>query len=328
MGKIILVTGATGFTGKKLTLRLLEEGHMVRVLVRKSSDYRDLEGKGCEVYFGDLQTGEGIDNAVKGSSLIYHIGAAFRTEGVSKKYFSDVNIEGTRKLLDAALKHRVERFVHCSTVGVHGEIKNPPADENAPFDPGDHYQESKLEGERVALEYVGKGLNVVVFRPFGIYGPGDTRFLKLFRPIARGKWYVVGKAKNLYQLTYIDDLVQGIILCGTVEGIEGEVFIIGGAKYSTVEELGLAIAESLNIELKIVHLPVMPVWIAAFVCEIVCRVLNVEPPIFRRRLDFFLKDRAFDVGKAKRALGFAPKVSLEKGIALTAEWYRKEGLIS
>lgn len=327
MGKTILVTGATGFTGKNLTLRLLEEGHMVRVLARKNSDYRDLEGKGCEICFGDLQTGEGIDNAVKGSSLIYHIGAAFRIEGVSKKYFSDVNVEGTRKLLDAALKYRIERFVHCSTVGVHGEIKDPPADENAPFAPGDHYQESKLEGERLALEYVGKGLNVVVFRPFGIYGPGDLRFLKLFRPIARGKWYVVGKAYNLYQLTYIDDLVRGIILCGTVRDIEGEVFILGGEQYTSVTELGHTIAKSMGIDLKIIHLPVIPVWIAAFLCEIICRAIKVDPPLFRRRLDFFLKDRAFEISKAKDVLNFKPEISLEEGIRRTADWYRRNKYI-
>lgn len=328
MGKLILVTGATGFTGSHLSLKLVQQGHRVRVLVRRSSNYKELESRGCEICFGDLATGEGIDDAVKGVELVYHIGAAFRIEGVSKNYFYDVNVEGTRKLLDASLAYGIRRFVHCSTVGVHGEIKNPPATEKSPFRPGDHYQESKLAGEKLALEYFKKGLGVVVFRPFGMYGPGDTRFLKLFRPVSRGKWFVVGRAENLYQLTYIDDLVTGIILCGTSPGIEGEVFIIGGDRYSTVQELGLAVAGALGIKLKIYHLPVAPVWAAAFLCEIVCRFLKVEPPLFRRRLDFFLKDRAFDISKARNMLGYNPETNLEKGLRITAEWYKSNGLIS
>lgn len=328
MEKTILVTGATGLTGGHLSFKLLEEGFSVRVLVRKNSNYRGLETRGCYICFGDLATGEGIDDAVKGCNLVYHIGAAFRTEGIPKSYFWDVNVEGTRHLLDASLKYGIKRFVHCSTVGVHGEINNPPADENAPFAPGDHYQESKLEGENLALTYMKKGLDVVVFRPVGIYGPGDTRFLKLFRPISKGRWFVVGKAENLYQLTYIDDLVRGIMLCGSVEGIAGEVFIIGGERYSTVKELGLIIADALEIKLRIIHLPVLPIWITAFLCEIICRPLKIEPPLFRRRLDFFLKDRAFDISKARKILKYHPIVSLKEGIRNTASWYREKGLIA
>jgi len=322
-----LVTGATGFTGGHLCRELLKKDVSVRVLVRSASEYRDLEENGCEVAFGDLATGDGIDSAVKGVDIVYHIGAAFRVEGVPKKYFRDVNVEGTRKLLDASLTYGIKRFVHCSTVGVHGEIEHPPANEEAPFRPGDHYQESKLEGERLALEYYKKGLGVVVFRPFGMYGPGDRRFLKLFKPISKGKWIVVGRSENLYQLTYIDDLVRGIILCGSADGIEGEVFIIGGDRSSTVKELGMAIAKSLGVNLKIYHLPVAPVWIAALLCEVVCRFARVEPPLFRRRLDFFLKDRAFDISKASNVLGYTPRVSLEEGLRMTAQWYRAKKLI-
>ena len=318
----VLVTGATGFTGGHLCYALLENNYEVRAFVRKTSNYDELESNGCEVVFGDLATGDGIDDAVKGMDVVYHIGAAFRVEGVPKKYFHDVNVEGTRKLLDASVKYGVKRFVHCSTVGVHGEIEHPPANEEAPFRPGDHYQQSKVEGENLALEYYKKGLGVVVFRPFGMYGPGDTRFLKLFKPISKGKWIVVGKADNLYQLTYIDDLVQGIILCGTVKGIEGEKFIIGGDKYSTVKELGQMIAVAMGINMKVIHLPVTPVWIAAFLCEIICRPLKINPPLFRRRLDFFLKDRAFNISKAEKVLGFKPRVSLDQGIRLTYAWYK------
>lgn len=327
MKEKVLVTGATGFTGGALTRALLRENVKPRILVRRNSNYKALKDHGCEIFYGDLATGDGIEEAVEGMDKVYHIGAAFRVEGVSKKYFWDVNVEGTRKLLDASLKYRVKRFIHCSTVGVHGNIDNPPANEETPFKPGDHYQESKLEGERLALSYNQKGLDVVVFRPFGIYGPGDKRFLKLFKPISKGKWFIVGNGGKFYQLSYIDDLVAGILLCGNVDGIEGEVFIIGGEKYTTIYELGITIAKCMGVNLKIYRLPASPVWYTAYLCEILCRPIKIEPPLFRRRLDFFLKDRAFDIAKAKRVLNYKPSVSLEEGIGKTIHWYKKEELI-
>jgi len=323
----VLVTGATGFTGSHICQKLHEEGHDVRVFVRRGSRYRELEKIGCKIFFGDLATGEGIDSAVYGVGKVYHIGAAFRIEGVPHKYFWDVNVEGTRKLLDASLKFGVKRFIHCSTVGVQGEIKNIPATEETPYNPGDHYQESKVEGEKLALSYVKKGLYVVIFRPAGIYGPGDTRFLKFFRPIAKGKLILIGKGTNLYHLTYIDDLINGIILCGEVDGINGEIFTLAGEKYTTVKELGITIAKILNKSIKIYSIPVAPVWIMAILCEIICPLFKIKPPIYRRRLDFYLKDRAFDISKAKRLLHYEPFISLEEGLKRTAQWYVEQGLI-
>ncbi len=327
MKEKVLITGATGFTGGALARAIFKKNVKVRVLVRKNSNYQRLEECGCEISFGDLATGHGIEEAVKGVNKVYHIGAAFRVEGVPKKYFWDVNVEGTRKLLDASLKYGIKRFIHCSTVGVHGDIDNPPANEETPFKPGDHYQKSKLDGEKLALSYVMRGLGVVVFRPFGIYGPGDKRFLKLFKPISKGKWFIVGQGDKLYQLSYIDDLVAGIMLCGNIDGIEGEVFIIGGEKYTTIYELGVAIAKCMGVNLRIYRLPAKPVWYTAYLCEVLCRPVKIEPPLFRRRLDFFLKDRAFDIAKAKSVLNYKPSVSLEEGIGKTIHWYKKEELI-
>ena len=323
----VLITGATGFTGGHLARRLLTDGANVTLLVRQGREVSAFEELGARIVFGDLTDATSVEIAVEGVDIVYHIAALYRQEGVSNETFNAVNVEGTRNLLEAARKFGVKRFVHCSTVGVQGEIENPPATEEHPFNPGDHYQISKLEGEKLALKYFDEGLSGVVFRPVGIYGPGDTRFLKLFRYISTGKFKMFGSGNVLYHMTFIDDLVDGILLTGTVPGIEGEIFTLGGEGHTTLNELVKVIADVLDVRLSRIKYPVWPLWAAGLACEILCKPFGIEPPIYRRRVEFFIKDRAFDISKAKRMLGYAPKVDTRTGVEKTAQWYRNERLL-
>lgn len=325
----VLVTGATGFTGGNLCRRLVHDGFAVRGLARPGRDTSGLEALGVEIACGDLTDAASLKSAASGVHTVYHIGAAFREEGVSIRHFRGVNVTGAQHLMDAALDAGVRRFVHCSTVGVQGEIHDPPATEDAPYNPGDHYQVSKMEGELLVLQYIReKNLPGVIFRPVGIYGPGDTRFLKLFRHIVSGKFRMIGTGNVLYHLTYIDDLVSGIVLCGTKSGIEGEIFTLGGEEYTTLNEFVRIVAEALGVAVPSRHIPVWPVWTAGAACEALCRPFRIHPPIYRRRVDFFIKDRAFDISKAKRMLGYRPEVDMKTGIRKTAEWYKAQGLLS
>lgn len=325
----VLVTGATGFTGSHLARTLRERGYHVRALVRSRARLGLLDPEGIELVEGDLKDGASLDKACSGMDDVYHVAALYRREGVSVREFYEVNAEGTRRLLEAAERNGVQRFLHCSTVGVQGEIKNPPAREDAPYNPGDHYQRSKMEGERYALQFFQKGrLSGVVVRPAGIYGPGDTRFLKLFRGAARGTFWVIGNGQVLYQMTYVQDLVDGMILAAERRDVHGEVFTLAGAEYTTLEDLVLRIGRALGVTVKIRHLPVWPVLLAAHLCERVCRLAKVEPPLYPRRLDFFTKDRAFDISKARSMLGYEPSTDLDTGLKKTAEWYIQHGWLS
>ena len=324
----ILVTGATGFTGGHLCERLAKDGHLVRALVRDPSQCRHFERMGVDVVQGDLRDSHSVDIAMKGIRTVYHIAALFRPENVSRQDMWDINVEGTRHLLDAAIKEQVSCFVHCSTIGVHGDVKDPPATEETPYAPGDYYQESKTEGEKLALEYSAQGkLPIVVFRPGGIYGPRDLRFLKLFKAIKRKRFFMLGSGDILYQLVYIDDLVDGIILCGTHEKAIGEVFVLTGERPQTLNAMVATVAQVVGVNPPWLKLPVFPVYFAGFLCELLCKPLGINPPLYRRRVDFFRKTRSFDIGKAKRMLGYQPKVSPQQGLQLTAEWYEKEGLL-
>jgi nucleoside-diphosphate-sugar epimerase len=326
--KRAFVTGGSGFTGGHLCRMLVEQGYTVTALARASSKVGHLEALGIQIATGDLSTSFSLNGVLKNIDVIFHVGAAYRQEGVSKEYFWKVNVDGTRALLEQARDSGVQRFVHCSTVGVQGEIKNPPAKETDPYNPGDHYQESKVEGEKLALGFFERyKMAGSIVRPVGIYGPGDTRFLKLFKHINNGTFRMIGSGEVLYHLTFVEDLVRGIILAGEKPEAVGNIYAIGGNEYLTLKELVALIAEVLGKPVPKKRVPLGPVYAAAALCEVLCRPLGIEPPLYRRRLDFFTKDRAFDISKAKKELGYEPQVPLREGLARTAEWYKKQGWI-
>ena len=179
MGKI-LVTGATGFTGSNICRRLIETGEDVVAFVRPGPQVASLQAMGVECRIVDIKDADSVNQHFDGIDRVYHIAAAYRTEHVDTMEFFQVNVEATRNLLNAAKNAGVQRFVHSSTVGVQGEITEPPAAEDYRFEPGDHYQESKKEGELLALRYCAEGLPVSVVRPAPVRttdraGPNSAR---------------------------------------------------------------------------------------------------------------------------------------------------------
>jgi nucleoside-diphosphate-sugar epimerase len=328
----VLVTGATGFTGGHLATALARRGDEVRALVRPRSlekfEQSNVAGAGVRARVGDLTDRESVARAAEGADVIYHIAATYREAGQPDAAYRAINVRGTENVLDAAVRGGVRRVVHCSTGGVHGHVANPPANEDAPFNPGDVYQRTKLEGEQLAREYGRQHpIEVVIARPIGIYGPGDTRFLRMFRGLARGRFPMLGSGRVFYHLTYIDDLIEGFRLCGEVPAAAGRTYLLAGPRYTTLEELVALVASELHAAPPRVHLPVWPFWTAGLLCEVVCVPLRIEPPIYRRRVDFYTKSRAFDTTRARAELGYAPKVDLEQGIRCTANWYRQQGLL-
>jgi dihydroflavonol-4-reductase len=322
----VLVTGATGFTGSHLARRLVECGDEVRALIRAPERHQDLRDDGIGVVEGDLRDGAALERAVSGVDVVYHVAAVYRQAGIGPETYRAVNALAVRELVRRAAAAGVRRVVHCSTVGVHGDVENPPANEDAPLRPGDLYQVTKLEGERLARETGSQlGIEVTVVRPSGIYGPGDRRLLKLFRGVARRRFVTLGNGGIYYHLTYIDDLVEGFRLCATHPRAAGRTYILAGGEVTTLNELVGLVAEGAGVPRPSGHLPVWPFWLAGALCESVCVPLRIEPPIYRRRVDFFTKSRAFDISRARGEIGYAPRVGLREGIARTLEWYREHG---
>lgn len=322
-----LVTGATGFTGGHLARTLAARGQSVKVLVRPGSDTSGLTHDRIEIVHGQLTSKADVSAAVAGCDKVYHIAAVFRTAGHPDSHYRDVNVGGTLNVLEAARAAGCERVVHCSTGGVHGHVANPPADENYRFSPDDIYQRSKLEAEMEAVAAIRRGQPITIFRPGAIYGEGDLRFLKMFRTIQKRHFVMIGKGTTRLHMVHVDDMVAGIMLCGSSPAALGEVFLLAGPEAPTLNEIAATGASILGVPAPKLHIPVWPVYAAGWLCEMLCVPLGIDPPLHRRRVGFFTHHREFDIGKAQRLLGYAPAISVRAGLERTLRWYAEQGLL-
>jgi nucleoside-diphosphate-sugar epimerase len=324
-----LVTGGTGFTGSHLVRRLRERGDEVRVLDSAPGLFHAELGRlGAQITLGSVTDAALVDRLVAGTDVVFHLAAAFRQINLPKREYWEINAQGTRRVAEACRRHQVRRLVYCSTQGVHGHVADVPGHEGSPIAPEDYYQQTKYEGERALWEVARDGLEATVLRPMGIYGPGDPgRFLMLFRAVRRGWFLMFGDGEVFYHPCYIDHLVDAFELAAEHPKAVGETYLVGDDRYVSLNELVKTTGTSLGLEVRIVYLPYAPLWLASAVCEAVCLPLGIEPPLFRRRAEWFRQTRAFTVDKARRELGFEPRVPLAEGLAHTAAWYKEHGYI-
>ncbi len=324
-----LVTGGTGFTGSHLVRRLLARGDEVRVLDAAPGLFHDeLSRLGARITLGSVTDPAVVDRLVAGTEVVFHLAAAFRRINLPKREYREINAGGTRLVAEACRRHQVRRLVYCSTQGVHGHVVDVPGHEGSPIAPEDFYQQTKYEGELALWEVARDGLEATVLRPMGIYGPGDPgRFLMLFRAVRGGRFLMFGDGEVLYHPCYVDNLVDAFELAAEHPKAPGGTYLIGDDRYVTLNELVRETGRSLGLDVRIVYLPYRPLWLAAAACEAVCRPLGLEPPLFRRRAEWFRQTRAFTIDKARRELGFEPRVRLREGLARTAAWYREHGYL-
>jgi nucleoside-diphosphate-sugar epimerase len=323
----VLVTGATGFTGSLLTRKLVARGARVRAIARPGSATDALKDVPVEWFRGQVFDAETVAAAAAGVAYIFHVAAAYREAKVSDEVYRNVHVASTQRLAEAARRNPgFQRFVHVSTVGVHGHIEHPPADENYPFHPGDMYQQTKAEAERWLRDFAARhGLPHTVIRPCAIYGPGDRRLFKVFKLAAGPVFPILGRGRCLYHLVHVEDLTNVLLLAAVSPAARGEVFIAGNPEPVQLENMARLIAECYGRRLRVLRLPVWPFHAAAAVCEAVCRPLGIEPPLYRRRVDFYTKDRAFDTRKLRERLGYQCVFTNETGMRETAAWYRHAG---
>jgi nucleoside-diphosphate-sugar epimerase len=322
----VLVTGATGFLGASLANRLLTEGDRLRVLVRSTARAKPLADRGAEVVVGDIADEDALATAVDGVTTVYHLAGRLLAPGVAVAEYRRTHVDGTRLLVARCRKESgLERFVHCSTTGVLGITGRRPADEDSPFRPTNIYEATKAEAELAVHEAWRDALPAVIARPGLVYGPGDLHLLGFFRSILRRRFRRIGRRDIWLHPIYIDDLTEGLILCGRHPAALGECFHLAGRGPVALAQLAAAIAQAGGTQLPPGYIPLSAARAVATVVDLLPDRLRQVAPLTRNRLDFLTHERVYDVSKAQRVLGFSATTDLPTGAARSVAWYRREG---
>ena len=331
--KKILVTGAAGFIGGALFRRLVAYGCDVTGTVLYPEEAQELRQNGFKAEVLDLASDEPFEKFVRGMDVVFHVAAMFRETEHGEKVYQQVNCDGGLKLCRASAAVGVDRLVHCSTVGVYGDVREIPCKETSPINPNNHYHRTKLDGELAILELAKSlpkdGMVVTVNRPAMVYGPGDTRMLILFKSILHKKFVMIGFGKVLAHPGYIEDQTDSFLLCGVAprEQVHLEVFNIASDRPIPVRDFAQLIADYGEVTFPRWRLPSTPIWLLGFLCEIIFMPLKLRPPLFRRRVGFFRENRAFDLTKARERLGYVSQWDHKTGVARTIDWYREKKMV-
>lgn len=320
----IVVTGASGFLGRRLVARLLADGERVRVLVRRPPAEADPR---VEVVLGDLGDRDAVDRAVRGATLVYHLGAAMHGGWAEHQRGT---IGGTRHVVDACLAHGVPRLVYVSSLSVlhNAALPGRPVDESAPLEPRaaerGAYTQAKLAAERLVVEAVReRNLPAVIVRPGAILGEG-TPAVALCGGIGAGnRLIVLGDGALTLPLVHVDDVVDALVLAARVAPTDGSVFHVVDEPAVTQRQLAQELGAAAG--LRVVHLPQGLVELLARALEALGRLLGRGVPLTRYRLASAQADLRFDCTRARTVLGWAPRVGVRPGLRRLLEAERAGG---
>jgi nucleoside-diphosphate-sugar epimerase len=329
----LLVTGGTGFIGSHLAEEGRRRGAEVVVLgltgrPEEQANAELLSRRGVEVLSGSITDADLCRRATRGATHVFHLAVAMREGGKSDAFFESINLDGTRHLLEAATAQRLERFVYCSTIGIYGHRAPGVTSEESALAPGNIYERTKVSAERQVREFAEKcGLAAVVLRPADVYGPRDQRLLKLFKAVSRGRFPLFGTGEGRRHMVYVDDVVSAFFKACQREEAVGQGLIVAGPQACTLRELVDEVRLATGSRRYGFRVPLAPMLALAALVEDTCAAVKIDPPIYRRRMDFFHSDSEFDISRARRVLDWEPRVDLREGIRRTLEDYRRSGEI-
>jgi nucleoside-diphosphate-sugar epimerase len=330
----LLVTGGTGFIGSHLAEEGRRRGADVVVLglaerPEERANAELLARQGVAILPGSITDAELCERAMRGVTHVFHLAVAMREGGKSDEFFERVNLEGTRRLLEAAGAGKVERFVYCGNIGIYGHRAPGVTTEESPLRPGNIYERTKVAAETMVRELApGLRLPYTILRPADVYGPRDQRLLKLFRGVNTGRFPLFGDGSGRRHMVYVDDVVSAFFAACERPAAVGEGMIVAGPRPCTLRELIEEVRRATGSPRFGRRLPLRPMLAAAAVVEDVCQALKLDPPIYRRRIDFFTSDSAFDTSRARRVLDWAPRIELDEGVRRTCEDYRRTGALN
>jgi nucleoside-diphosphate-sugar epimerase len=324
---ICLITGATGFLGGHLAEACAQRGFPIRALARPASDVSLLQANNATIISGDLGDADAIRQAVEGSECVIHCAAKVGDWGPLDEY-REVNVEGLRRLLDACKGRPLKRFVHVSSLGVYAARHHYSTDESEPL-PEHHvdgYTQTKVESEKLALSYQrDHGVPIVVLRPGFIYGPRDRTVLpKLVENLRNGVVRYLGSGNQALNTIYVGNLVDAILLALEKPGVEGQVFNLTDGEAVSKRRFIEAVADGVGVPRPCSKVPLWIARLAAWYMEGRARRRgDAEPPrLTQGRLKFLGLNLDFSIARAKRDLGYSPRVDFDEGMRETVAWYR------
>ncbi len=319
MAERVLITGAAGFIGRHLVIDQLERGRQVVAVDLDLEPLRALQSQTNPILLqGDFRDQALLEPHLPTSDVCFHLASVHLESRASEDTYWEVNVAGARDLVERSHRAGVGRFVHCSSVGVYGDLSDPPADEETFCQPDTTYEKTKLAGERAVEEYARQsGYPVVIVRPSWVYGPGCPRTRKFFNSVEKGWFFFVGNGESLRHPIYIEDMVAAFETAATHPAAPGDTFVIAGPRAVTVQELAREIAVALHARPPRLRLPRPVVWAGCSLVEFGAGILGLEAPFTRRSMKFFSGNSAFNTEKAERQLDFKPEIDLEQGLMRT-----------
>ena len=325
-----LITGATGFMGPHMVARLRQENHDCRCLVRSTSKGDAIQALGAEMVEGDVTRPDSIHGMAEGVDRVLNLATLGHMSNftVTESMFEAINVNGALNVMREALRAGVPRVVHCSSVAAMGICEDVPATEESRCNPHHPYGRSKLKAEQEIRALVQQeNLPAVIVRFSMVYGPGDWRdILKLTRLAKKGLFPKVGSRPKLTPLIHVRDAVEGALLA-CEKGRVGESYLITNRDSIPFDELRQILQKALHIRRLPLYAPEWAALSAASIIEKVFTLLGKSPPVARKNIESTLADRVFSVEKARRELGFEPRVDPEEGLRETVAWYRGQGWV-
>jgi nucleoside-diphosphate-sugar epimerase len=325
---VTLITGGNGHLGRLLVQALQARGDTVRVLALPAEDIGWLEARGVEVHRGDIRDSETLVAPMRGVEAVFHLAAMIGVWRPMEEYYA-VNVTGTENVCRAALAEGVHRLVHVSSWTIYGMgLDGPVSEEQPPRPLKEPHVLTKLEGEtRVRQMTIHDQLPAVILRPGTFFGPHDhLHFGRIADRLLAGKWIVIGSGENALPLVYVTDVVQGLLLALDTGGAVGQTYNITHDQPLTQQQFLDAIAAEIGARPPRLRAPYGALYAASRVAERVAKLPGVkrQPLVTRLGVKLFGTDNRHAIDKARRELGYAPRVDLRDGVRLAADWYRAQ----
>lgn len=328
------VTGSTGLVGSHLVEVLLEQGHEVRALARKTSNIGHLKMTGAEIVVGDVKDSDSLKPLVQGIDIVFHTAAKVMPGWGKWEEFESCIVKGTENMLNASAEAGVSRFIYFSSEDVYGKglFGDTPADESTPAEveltPYTYYCYAKLLADRMAREYHDQGkIAVTVLRLCSVYGPRDRLLSDRFYGLVKSPVVIwPGKSSPRTTLAYVTDIAECAIKAATSEKAIGEVYNVAPPEEQRWSDFADALARALGKSNRRWSIPMKPVYAVAFLLEIWAKLWRFKEPPFLTRADLqlFKEGQYMDGSKVRKELGWEPGVSLEEGTKRYVEWRKSQ----